>query len=529
MAENKEKDKKEITDVKVKFPLRTQIIWFVITLIVTIVVFVYQTTLKDEKKELIHQMKLRGGALAKNLANNAQVVLSSAISAVMGEMGLTEINEKVYENIDYFELGLSESASKMLSQEDVVYAYIVNPYNKILGHSDKNILPLSDLKLPPGVKLYKDLYKTGNLVTPIFQKYMGEYISTYDKKKRYGEIIDISYPLKLEQEKKSLKTYQGEVHIGMSQEGILRIIKKAKGKLLNVTFLAIFLGIAGAYLLAFFVTNPIKKLVTAMHKVAKGDLNQSVNIKRKDEIGLLAYSFNFMTEGLREKEKIKNTFNKFVSEEIANEVLKNEGALKLGGEYKEVTMFFSDIRSFTSMSEKMEPHEVVSLLNEYLSLMTDIVLKYKGVIDKYVGDEIMAVYGAPIKHDNDPELAVRTAVEQLEVLKKFNEKNRKEGKKEIQIGIGINTGLVISGNMGSEKHLDYTVIGDNVNLASRLCDTAGKKGLYNILITESTFKYVKDIIIYKEVEPIKVKGKEKPVKVYEVHDIKEEAKNNYVV
>ncbi len=524
-GDKSKKDNKTSTGLdnfKIRFPLRNQIIWFIVSLIVIIILFVYQTTLKDEKKELINQMELRGGAISKSFANSAMGVLTAAISTVMGDLGLTKLNEKVYENIDYFELGLSENAMNMLAQQDVIYAYIINPYNKILSHSDKNILPLSDFKFPPGLKSYKELYKTGDLVEPIIQRYKGEYVSPYDKEKKLGEIIDISFPLKLEQEKKSLKTYQGEVHIGMTPEGIIKVIQNAKGKLLNVAFLAVFLGIIGAYLLAFFVTSPIKKLVSAMHKVASGDLNQSVKIKRKDEIGMLATSFNFMTEGLREKERIKNTFNKFVSEEIANEVLSGEDKLKLGGEYKEVTMFFSDIRSFTSMSEKMEPHEIVSLLNEYLSLMTDIIIANKGVIDKYVGDEIMAVFGAPIKHDNDAELAVKSAVENIAALKQLNEKNKALGKKEIQIGIGINTGLVISGNMGSEKHMDYTVIGDNVNLASRLCDSAGKNGLYNILITESTFKLVKDKIIYKEVEPIKVKGKEKPIKIYEVYDMKNE-------
>ncbi len=518
--EGKEKKTKK-EKIKVKFPLRNQIIWFIVTLIVIIIVFVYQTTLKDEKKELINQMELRGGAISQSFANSSQGTLTAIISSVMADLGVSKVSEKVYDNIDYFELGLSENAANMLSQQDVVYAYIVNPYNKVLAHSDKNIQPLSDLKLPAGVKTYKKLYKPGDLVEPIIQRYKDEYISPYDKEKKLGEIIDVSYPLKLQQENKSLKTYQGEVHIGMTPEGIILVIQKAKGKLLNVAFLAVFLGIIGAYILGFLVTNPIKKLVGAMHKVASGDLKQSVKLKRPDEIGLLADSFNYMTEGLREKEKIKNTFNKFVSEEIANEVLSSDSGLKLGGEYKEVTMFFSDIRSFTAMSEKMEPHEIVSLLNEYLSLMTDIIIKNKGVIDKYVGDEIMAVFGAPIKHDNDAELAVRSAVENIAALNELNEKNKALGKREIRIGIGVNTGMVISGNMGSEKHMDYTVIGDNVNLASRLCDSAGKNGLYNILITESTFQLVKDKIVYKEVEPIMVKGKEKPIPIYEVYDMKD--------
>ncbi|MDD5066620.1 MAG: adenylate/guanylate cyclase domain-containing protein [bacterium] len=514
-------EKKIDAPVKIRFPIRIQIIWFVVALILVVVIVVYRTTLSDEKKELLRQMQLRGGALSMNLANNAQVVLSSAVGDILSARGAKKITQDIYERIDFFELGLSESVLKMLDQEDVIYAYILNPFNQIVAHSDKKVETLSEIKLPPGVRLFKDLYKNGDLVKASMQKYNMEYKSKVSGEMIEGEVIDIAFPLKVAQETKSLKTYEGEVHIGMSQEGVLNTIQEAKGKLLNVAFFSVFVGIGGAFLLALFLSNPLKKLVGAMEKVATGDLNQNVKIKRADEIGLLGWSFNYMTGGLREKEKIKNTFNKFVSSEVAEEVLKGD-SLKLGGEYKEVTMFFSDIRNFTSMSEKMDAHQVVSMLNEYITVMTDVILKYKGVIDKYVGDEIMAVWGAPIKRDNDPELCVRAAIEQLKVLEELNKKRIARNEMEIKIGIGVNTGTVISGNIGSEKRLDYTVIGDNVNLASRLCTSAGKQGLHNFIIAHSTYEKMKDILDAKEVEPIFVKGKEKPIRIYEVYDIKDE-------
>ncbi|MBU1076836.1 MAG: HAMP domain-containing protein [Spirochaetes bacterium] len=520
--EKKEKKDKSKEAVKIKLPLSTQIIWLVIAILLVVVIVVYQVTLTDEKEALVKQMELRGRALTMNLANNSQVVLSSAVSEALASMGGNKVTRAVYERMDLFELGLSESVMKMIDQEDVIYAYIINPFNQILAHSEKQINILSDLKLPAGIKKYLENYKDGQKVRPILQRYFSEYINPLTKEKVEGEILDISFPLKLAQESESLKTYEGEVHMGLSLEGIQSTIQDAKGKLLNVAFLSIIFGIAGAYLLALFISKPIKTMVSAMRKVSKGDLNQSVKIKRADEIGLLGWSFNQMTEGLREKEKIKNTFNKFVSAEVAEEVLKGDGVLKLGGEYKEVTMFFSDIRSFTSMSEKMTPHEVISMLNEYLSLMTDIILEHKGIIDKYVGDEIMALWGAPIKRENDAELCVRAAVAQLKALEQLNKDRVARGEPEIQIGVGINTGQVVSGNMGSEKRLDYTVIGDNVNLASRLCDNAGKKGLHDIIMAESTYNLVKDIIQAKEVEPIYVKGKEKPIRIFEVLDIKDE-------
>lgn len=514
-------EKKKESPVKIRFPLRSQIIGLVVTLIILIVSVVYRTTLADEKRELLRQMQLRGAALAINLANSSQVVLSSAVSDMLSGRSAQRITKEIYERIDFFELGLSEGVLKMLDQEDVIYAYIINPFNQIIAHSDKKIETLSELKLPAGVKLYKDLYQNGEPVSAKVQEFITEYQSKGSSEISEGEVIDISFPLKVAQETKSIKTYEGEVHIGMSQDGILNTIQEAKGKLLNVAFFSVFLGMAGAFMLALFLSNPIKRLVNAMTKVAKGDLNQNVKTRRPDEIGLLGWSFNYMTEGLREKEKIKNTFNKFVSAEVAEEVLKSD-SLKLGGEYKEVTMFFSDIRNFTSMSEKMDAHQVVSMLNEYITLMTDVILKYKGVVDKYVGDEIMAVWGAPIKRDNDPELAIRCAVEQMAVLDELNKKRTERGDMEIKIGIGINTGTVISGNIGSEKRVDYTVIGDNVNLASRLCSSAGKQGLHNIILAYSSYERIKDIVDAKEVEPIYVKGKEKPIRIFEVYGLKEE-------
>ena len=464
-------------------------------------------------------MELRGGALAQSFANNSHDIISD----IFLDQELHADKKDSYNKLDFFELQESLNVGKMLKQEDVIYAYIVNPFNQIIAHSDKNIHTLSKLQLPPGVKKYKEFYKKGDIVEPIFQKYIMEYKSQRTGKEISGGVIDISFPLKLAKEMKSLKTYAGEVHVGMSEEGILTTIKNAKGKLLNVAFLSILIGIGGAYLLALFISNPIKILVSAMRKVSTGDLDQSVKIRRKDEIGLLGWNFNNMTEGLREKEKIKDTFNKFVSAEVAEAVLK-EGSLKLGGEYKEVTMFFSDIRDFTPMSETMEPHDVIALLNEYYSIMTDVIFEYKGVIDKYIGDEIMAVWGAPIKRENDVELCVRSALAQLEALDELNDRRLARGELEIRIGIGVNTGTVISGKMGSEKRMDYTVIGDDVNLASRLCENANKKGLHRFIVTESTYEAVRDIVVAKEPEPIYLKGVEKPVRIFEIHDIKEEYK-----
>ncbi len=218
---------KKDTPVKIRFSVKVQIIWLVVALIILGVIVVYQTTLGDEKKELTRQMELRGGALAINLANNSQVVLSSAVGDILASSRQKKLSKETYERIDLFELGLAESAGKMVDQEDVIYAYIINPFNQILAHSEKNIETLSELSLPPGISRYNEMYKNGDLIKPLIQKYITEYKSKSTGEQTEGEVIDVSFPLKVAQETKSLKTYEGEVHIGMSQEGILNTIQEA--------------------------------------------------------------------------------------------------------------------------------------------------------------------------------------------------------------------------------------------------------------------------------------------------------------
>lgn len=218
----------------------------------------------------------------------------------------------------------------------------------------------------------------------------------------------------------------------------------------------------------------------------------------------------------KEKKFIKNTFQRYVSPQIVEELISNPQLLKMGGQKAHLSVFFSDVRGFTSMSEKMEPEEVVKLLNEYLTEMTKVIFKYNGTLDKFIGDAIMAIWGAPKYFENHAELAVRAAVEMQEEVGRLCEKWAAEGRQKIGIGMGINTGFVVVGNMGSASYADYTVIGDNVNLAARLEENALAE---NILITEATYDEVKNIVKVEKLEPLTVKGKAKPVQVYRVLQI----------
>jgi adenylate cyclase len=224
--------------------------------------------------------------------------------------------------------------------------------------------------------------------------------------------------------------------------------------------------------------------------------------------------YRILTEE-KEKKAIQGMFSNYVSKSVVDELLKHPEKLELGGEDKQITVLFSDIRGFTTLSEKLTPQELVSHLNEYLSAMTDLIFKYEGTLDKYVGDEIMAFWNAPVEQENHAELACRTALEMMEVLHALNEQWPEQ--KKLNIGIGLNTGVMTVGNMGSKNRMDYTLMGDNVNLGARLEGTNKIYGT-NIIISEFTYEQVKERFVCRELDNIRVKGKQQPVKIYEVMD-----------
>lgn len=224
--------------------------------------------------------------------------------------------------------------------------------------------------------------------------------------------------------------------------------------------------------------------------------------------------FRILTEEANVK-YIRNTFSKFVSKDVVDELLKNPDNLVLGGSKREITIFFSDIRGFTTISEALGPEELVKLLNEYLSSMTEIVLEYKGTIDKYMGDAIMAFWGAPIPLEDHAYYACVAALAQMEYLRKLQADWTARGVPVIDIGIGLNSGSAVVGNIGSSHRMEYTCMGDTVNLGSRL---EGSNKMYgtNIIISEYTYEKVKDKVIVRELDLVRVKGKTLPVRIYEL-------------
>jgi adenylate cyclase len=223
----------------------------------------------------------------------------------------------------------------------------------------------------------------------------------------------------------------------------------------------------------------------------------------------------------KEKQKTREAFGKYVSPAVITEIMDNPEKLKLGGTRKDITVFFSDIRGFTTISEKLKPEQLVHILNEYLTAMTDIIMKHYGVVDKFIGDAIMAFWGAPLEQPDHAKKACSTSIDMMKKLKELQKKWTSEKFPEIKIGIGLNTGPAVIGNMGSYQRFDYTAMGDTINLGSRLEGLTKQYGV-GIIASETTKKAVGDRFVFRKLDLVRVKGKQKPITIYELICRKEE-------
>lgn len=298
----------------------------------------------------------------------------------------------------------------------------------------------------------------------------------------------------------------------VEEASAFRTVSDMQRRNVYILIIVLFVAIIIVFFFSRTLSVPVRKLLGATKEIENGNYGIKITPTTRDEIGSLTHSFSSMAVGLGEREKLKDAFGRFVNKEIAEQVQKGE--LKLGGEKKECAIFFSDLRGFTAMSEKMSPEEVVEFLNEYFTGMVKCVSDTHGVVDKYIGDAVMAHWGAILSHGNNAENAVNGALMMREFLIEFNIKG--EGRRPFaKFGCGINVGPVVAGQIGSEERMEYTVIGDAVNLASRV-ETLNKPFGTDILISEDTYRIIKDIFNVEKMPSISVKGKTEPQIIYAV-------------
>jgi len=310
----------------------------------------------------------------------------------------------------------------------------------------------------------------------------------------------------------------GYAQISFSQSGMRESATRALQAIIAATILIIVLGVGMSFALGRRITQPIDKLVSASRAIGQGDYSFRFKDRRKDELGLLMEAFNEMAQGMLEKTQVKSALSRYVSAGVAREILSNLDDIGLSGKRVEGSVLFADIKGFTRIAENMKPEELVTILNRYFTLITCACEINHGMVDKYMGDGVMLVFGAPEPDTDHAFHAITCALLIQELVAHENAQREEQGRFTVQFRIGINTGSMLAGNMGSRERMEYTVVGDTVNLASRLCGiTNGNE----IVISREMYMRddVRDRVIAGEYQSIRLRGISQPVSTYRVEQL----------
>jgi len=276
--------------------------------------------------------------------------------------------------------------------------------------------------------------------------------------------------------------------------------------------LAALIAVPAALVISRKASQPLAELHAGVTRIGAGNFDTPVPVRAGDEFGQVATAVNAMAIGLKERDRVKSTFAHYVSHQVMESILKSGSEIQLSGDRRRITVLFCDIRGFSTMSEKLPPEKVVQLLNEYFESMVEVVFRNNGTLDKFIGDGMMVMFGAPEDDPYQEEHAIRTAIEMQKELRRLGEKWKADGVT-IRSGVGVNSGPAVVGNIGSTRRMEYTAIGDTVNLASRL-ESATKELGVGILVSEYTYMAVKGAFPFRQTGSIMVKGREDPVLTY---------------
>jgi class 3 adenylate cyclase len=296
-------------------------------------------------------------------------------------------------------------------------------------------------------------------------------------------------------------------------------LKRLSGLRLTVagaSLLGALVALVVGFVLARRITGPISALTGAAARVAGGDLAHELPVRSRDEIGQLTRAFNEMVEGLRQRDFIRDTFGRYVSPEVAEALLESPDGLRLGGEKREVTVLMSDLRGYTRFAEHGDPALVMGVLNEYLARMTDIIIAHGGTINEFIGDAIFAVFGAPLAHPDHAERAAASALAMQRAIAEINRSNADRAFPRFEMGIGVNTGEAVVGNIGSAQRAKYAIVGHAVNVAARVegCTVGGQ-----IFVSASTYDRIRELAQVGRPVSVDVKGLAEPLVLYELYGL----------
>ena len=455
---------------RIRIPLKLKLSLLILALLIPTVVLLSVSLLYRADRSLTAEMRKRGLTIAQHLASAAKNPL-----------------------ITNDELTLNLLVKDAMQDADVTYVIITDHDGTVRAHTDVSQI---------GKRLVRPADLAPAHEEPLVQTYTAPGV---------GRILDLTVPLTFR------KISVGAVFVGFSQKAIEQALANARTQTVAISFIMVVLGVGGALGLAELLARPIQRLVDGTRTIAAGDFTVSLAIPSRDEIGTLTEAFNLMAKNLREKEMIKRAFARYVAREVVEELLKDPERLILTGERREVTVLFCDMRGFTSLSERMSPEEVVMLLNDFYELMIEATFRHEGTLDKFLGDAVMSVFGAPVPHVDHSIRAIRTALAMRKGIERLSARRIRGGKDPVSVGIGVSTGEAVAGTVGTQARMEYTVIGDSVNLAARLESRAKPM---QILMTARTYKEVQPYVEARPLGAVKVKGKEEGVAVYEVLRLK---------
>jgi len=377
--------------------------------------------------------------------------------------------------------------------EGLLYAIIVDRNQTIKAHTDLN-------------KIGKTFNKFAN-ITDVRKEGDVTYFNYFSETEEH--VLNLTRLILFN--KKEL----GEVHIGISIDFIEKLIHKAQLTIIEITFFIIIFGSGVAVFLGFHFSRPISNLVQATKEIGLGNYQHKIILARNDELGKLSTAFNRMGEELWKNSLMQKSFGKYIGAEVLEMIMANPESVWLKGHRSEATIVFVDIRGFSSYSEVKEPEEIVEKLNQYFEIATQAIHDNGGYVDKFIGDAVLGVFGVPVYQKNHALRAVRAA---SDMQKAFFEKHENGNDLLQSVGIGINSGVVVSGNIGSQNRMEYTVIGESVNLAAHLYRLANPG---EIIISKSVYDHLKEMLEVEPLPPQYIKGKSEPVETFRLLVIRE--------
>ena len=477
-------------------------------------IMILDTLKKIRNKSLLSQFPI---------AYKLAIIITMLISSGMILLGLVIVSNQTQllrgQMIDFGQTvagQLANSSKELILSDDILSIMVsvknLGAHKGILGAvvysetgkklATQGIVPQTDI-----IKLYSRSDNTQQ------KGYSFEWNTTMPDSSEQLDVISFITPIRFQ------NLIAGHALVTFSKSSLSQSLNETVNAIIAATIFMIILGIFTAYALGQRLSRPIHNLLDASKAIDSGDYSYRIKEHRNDEIGSLIDGFNNMANGLLEKSQVENAFSRFVSTNVAKQIMGNLDSIQLGGQHVQATALFADIVGFTSMSEKLPPREVATLLNEYFTYISMACELYKGTIDKYMGDCAMVVFGVPEKDPEHMFNAISCAIMIQRLIERLNALRKQQGKQEVHFRIGVNSGEMLAGNMGSNDRMQYTVVGEAVNLAARL-HTAAEQG--QIVITDNFVKSA-DIqwrVIAHQHKSLELRGIAEPVTTYIVTDLK---------